>query len=473
MPIVLAVLLSGALWFASGGIYHAWPLAWVAPVPLLVVLPGLRPGRAALAAFAAAALGDLAFVEAYRAALAPEALVALVLITPLPYVVVALAWRAIARRTGLLVSSLAYAALVAGMEYLVSLVSPNGTFGSVAYSQADLLAVVQLASATGIWGITFLVSLVPAALAGSWRGRERRATRDAGLVIAAVPLGIVLVWGDVRLVTGLASSPSVRVGLAASDTANRPFARTPEEAVAAARGYAARAAALAERDVQFIVLPEKLTTIGPESRLGIETALANAARRYRVTIVAGLEAVGEGSPRNEAVVFAPDGRVALTYDKVHLVPGLEAGYAAGHDVGILPDAAVAAGVAICKDLDFVPLGRAYAQAGAALLLVPAWDFGLDGWLHSRMAILRSVEGGFALARVASDGRLTLSDPHGRVVAERASDAAPEVLLAAAVPVGGGGTFYSRTGDWFAWLCLAVAAACAIGAGGRRARPEGE
>ena len=473
MPIVLAVLLSGALWFASGGIYHAWPLAWVAPVPLLVVLPGLRPARAAVAAFAAAALGDLAYVVAYRAALAPEELVALVLITPLPYVAVALVWRTIARRRDLLVASLAYAALAAGMEYLVSLVSPNGTFGSVAYSQADLLAIVQLASATGPWGITFLVSLVAAALAGAWRGRERRAIRDAGLVIAAVPLGLVLVWGDLRLVTAPAASPSVRVGLAASDTANRPFARTAEEAVAAARGYAARAAALAERDVQFIVLPEKFTAVGPESRYGVEAALANVARRDRVTIVAGFNAVGEGAPRNEAVVFGPDGRVVLRYDKVHLVPGLEAGYVAGHALGMVPDSAVAAGVAICKDLDFVPLGRAYAQAGTALLLVPAWDFGLDGWLHSRMAILRSVEGGFALARVASDGRLTVSDPRGRVVAERASDAAPEVLLAAAVPVGGAGTFYSRTGDWFAWLCLAVAVACAIAAGGRRARQEEE
>ena len=32
-------------------------------------------------------------------------------------------------------------------------------------------------------------------------------------------------------------------------------------------------------------------------------------------------------------------------------------------------------------------------------------------------------------------------------------------LNAAVPVTAGSTFYSRTGDWFAWLSMVVAAAC--------------
>ena len=49
-------------------------------------------------------------------------------------------------------------------------------------------------------------------------------------------------------------------------------------------------------------------------------------------------------------------------------------------------------VAICKDLDYPPLGRAYARAEVGLLLVPAWDFQNDGWLHSRMAVMRGVEG---------------------------------------------------------------------------------
>jgi len=472
MMTVIAVVLSGAMWFASAGIYHVWLLAWIAPVPLLVVLPDLRPGRAALAAWAAGALGASSYAVAYRDALAPQALAALVAATPLPLVAVALVWRAVARRGGLLVSALAFAAASVAAEYLVALVSPNGTFGSVAYTQADLLALIQLASLTGLWGITFVVSLVAAALALAWRGREKRATRDAALAIAAVPLALVLLGGSARLAMAPPAVTTVRVGLAASDSSNRPFRRPGVDVLPVVRGYAARAAALAERDVQFVVLPEKFAAVGPEDSYGAQTALASVARRYHLTIVAGFTALGEGAPRNRAVVFGPDGRLLLSYDKVHLVPGLEDAYVPGQALGLIPDAVVPAGVAICKDLDFTALGRAYAQAGVGLLLVPAWDFGRDAWLHSRMAVLRSVEGGFALARVASDGLLTVSDPRGRIVVERASASDGEVLVAAGVPVGGRGTFYSRTGDWFAWLCLATALACGWLARRRRA-PETE
>jgi apolipoprotein N-acyltransferase len=73
-----------------------------------------------------------------------------------------------------------------------------------------------------------------------------------------------------------------------------------------------------------------------------------------------------------------------------------------------------------------------------------------------MAVLRGVEGGYAIARSASNGLLTVSDARGRILAERASHESAEVLLTADVPVGPGGTFYSRTGDWFPWLCIIVA-----------------
>jgi hypothetical protein len=162
--------------------------------------------------------------------------------------------------------------------------------------------------------------------------------------------------------------------------------------------------------------------------------------------------------------------VILEYDKQHLVPGLEWGYRAGHSIGLLPGQAAPTGVAICKDLDFVVLGRAYARAGVGLLLVPAWDFINDRWLHSRMAVLRGAEGGYAIARVATDGLLTVSDDRGRILAERSSSESADVLLNTTVRVGHGGTFYSRTGDWFAWLCVVAAGACvAAAAAGRRPR----
>jgi len=463
---VLAVLFSGAMWYGSAGINHVWPLAWLAPAPLLIVLPGLKPWRATLAAFAAACGGAASFVVAYWGAMPLWMLALMVPAMAAPYAAAAMGWRAVARRSGPVVTALAYAAFVTLEEWLVAQLSPNGTFGSVAYSQADVLAVIQLGSLTGLAGITFVVALVGATLAVMWRERDSRSTREAALGVAALLVAATLVYGDLRLAAA-APARVVRIGLVASDSANRPFTTDGTEALRVARGYAARASLLAERDLQFIVLPEKFVAALPGDDYGARVALASVARRWRLTLAAGFNVTGRAQPRNLAVVFGPDGRTLLEYDKVHLVPGLERGYARGALIGVVPDTAVTAGVAICKDMDFPALGRTYARAGVQLMLVPAWDFGRDAWLHSRMAVLRGVEGGFAVARSASDGLLTVSDARGRVVAERATDAAGEVLVAGAVRAGPAGTFYSRTGDWFAALVTLVAVLCVLDA---RRRP---
>ena len=120
------------------------------------------------------------------------------------------------------------------------------------------------------------------------------------------------------------------------------------------------------------------------------------------------------------------------------------------------------GVEICKDMDFPLLARQYSNDGVGLLLVPAWDFIADGWLHDRMAVLRGVESGFSIARVAKQGLLTLTDDRGRVLAERNSSAQlwntsdPFTTLTGSIPVRNEPTIYARTGDWFAWLDLALA-----------------
>lgn len=65
--------------------------------------------------------------------------------------------------------------------------------------------------------------------------------------------------------------------------------------------------------------------------------------------------------------------------------------------------------------------------------MPAWDFVRDGWVHSRIAVVRGVEGDYAVARGADDGLLIPSDARGRVLGERASSGSAGVLLAGLVP----------------------------------------
>jgi apolipoprotein N-acyltransferase len=142
------------------------------------------------------------------------------------------------------------------------------------------------------------------------------------------------------------------------------------------------------------------------------------------------------------------------YDKHHLLLGVEPEKPGDKRV-ILDQPSGRWGLQICKDMDFPELSRQYATGGANLLLVPAWDFNLDRWLHARMAVLRAVENGFALARSARNGLLTLSDSRGRILAETATLPSRFVSITGKVNVASEETFYTRTGDWFAWLCIAT------------------
>lgn len=453
----LAVAFSGALWFLSTGPNHVWGLTWIAPVPLLLVLLDLRLVPAAMAAFIASALGALNWSVAYGFS------IALVLMIAVPFTLAVTVWRVVARRAAPPMPVLAYAALISSSEFLFSRISPHGTLGSIAYSQGDVPVLLQLASVTGIWGITFVVSLVAAAIAMTWRHRRDRSTAVLCISVGAVPILAVVLFGGVRLATA-PQGAEVRVGLAVSDVeaVDQLASGDPGDALQSLRAYGNRVAMLAAEGVMIAVLPEKFVRVTSENAEQAAAILREAAQTNRVMIVAGWLVETSAGRRNVAVVFDPDGKVVLEYDKQHLIPGIELNYLRGDTIGVL-EGIPPRGVAICKDLDFPALGRAYGEAGVGLLLVPAWDFVHDRWVHSRMATLRGVESGYAMARTATAGLLTVSDSYGRVLAERASDESDEVLLSAIVRPGPGGTFYSRNGDWFGWLCLALVLAACVAA----------
>jgi apolipoprotein N-acyltransferase len=173
---------------------------------------------------------------------------------------------------------------------------------------------------------------------------------------------------------------------------------------------------------------------------------------HRITFAAGLEKSRRLRSLGSHASDSPS-----QYEKHHLVPGLEAAYRPGHDLLYLPnDPRV--GVLICKDLDIPRLARAYRRGGARILLAPAWDFGRDGWLHSRMAVVTG-ESGVTVARVARAGRATVSDALGRIVVE--ADTCQGRAVDATGPLAAASTLYSRLGDWFGWCCMAATALIAV------------
>lgn len=87
----------------------------------------------------------------------------------------------------------------------------HGTSFNLGYSQVDVLPVLQIASVTGIWGVSFLVSLVASCAASAVHRRTARL-----LIPAVAAMAVVLLYGGWRLSRpGLPGG--VKVGLAATD----------------------------------------------------------------------------------------------------------------------------------------------------------------------------------------------------------------------------------------------------------------
>jgi apolipoprotein N-acyltransferase len=214
-------------------------------------------------------------------------------------------------------------------------------------------------------------------------------------------------------------------------------------------------------------VPEKLARLTVDNRAAVDAAFAAAART--AVVVAGFETRADGKSLNEARVYGSPGVVRASYEKHHMVPGFESDLTPGTMRTTLREPSSLWGVAICKDMDFPRLSRAYSRDGVGLMLVPAWDFGADGWLHARMAVARGVEGGFSIARAAKQGLLTVSDSRGRVLAEAESHAAPFSMLEAQAPVLHESTVYARFGDWFGWANVVLLTALVTAS--RRTKPS--
>lgn len=441
-----ATALAALAWWFGSGLQPHWWLTWLAPLPLLWLAPRTRARWLALAAFVAYAVGGLnLWPYLHEVIRLPSATIVMAIGGPaLACMLAVLLYRRLLQRGHPVTATLAPATLWVAIEYVNSLTSPHGTWGSVAYYQMDALPVIQVAAVTGLWGISFWLWLLPAAMATQIRpNANSRSVAPLALALSLSLLG--LGYGAWRLQAP--AGTTLRIGLLSLDAAPKPAFDSPVGQALLARS--ARAVdRLAMAGAKIVVMPETVFA-SPAATL---PALAQLSRQYDVILDVGIDWHHDPhAERNTAMVYQPQEASPSLYFKHHLIPGFESQYMPGDRYTLLKGMP-RIGLAICKDMDFHDTGAAYAGRNAQLLLVPAWDFRIDGWLHARMAILRGVESGFAIARAASDGRLTLSDDRGRVLAEASSEGR-DAELVGDLPLRMTRTPYTRWGDWFAWLSL--------------------
>jgi len=440
---IVAALISGALLAQAYSLNPFWPLAWIAPIPMLIA----AIGASRLGAFAYGAIAGVMSIVLMISYLSDIGGIVTVLIIAVSK---ALIWGAMAyavRGASHLLPKWAavfvFPALMTGIDTLTAAFSPHSTAGALAYSQMDFIPAIQVASLGGAPAITFIVTLFASAIALLIAKRA-----IVGFLAPALMVTAALAFGYARIAQPLPAGETIDVTLIAGDQ----FEGVPDDWRAVWNAYTPQIERAADDGRHVIVLPEKIAHLEPGDRAAAIEQLGEIARRRDLLIVAGADdETEEGGRFNRAFVF--ERTEWHTYDKRHMIPGLESEFQLGTADLKFENGGVLYGVAICKDMDFPDLARGYA--GVDVMIVPAWDFDVDAWFHSRMAVLRGVENGYSIIRSARNGVLTVSDGYGRVTSQAPSG--PQTAYNVTAPATGlGATLYSRTGDVFGWTMLALA-----------------
>jgi apolipoprotein N-acyltransferase len=451
-------ILGGALLAIAYSNDPIWWAAWFAPAPALAaVLAAPRRIRRAVGLAIGLISGVLSF--SYRVDTGSIAAAGGIAIA------YAFAWGStlklaatVAERKNAVVATLVLPTTWAAIDTLLIHLSPHGSMGSLAYSQADMLTIQQLASLGGVPLMTFVVLLPGAAvglvIACALETKSIRLLPQA-ISVAVVAMIAAILFGLLRLNSAPEPTGPVVVMIAADmNTGARRDWREFVENYGPVLDQAARPGAT-------VLLPEAILRVDEHGLEQAKTALSALALERAATIVVGVVVDDGEISTNNALALLPDGTTS-TYIKQHLVPGLERGLTPGNRDLVVRWPATGTGIAICKDMHFPALGRRYASEGARLMLVPAYDFNVDAELMMRVAAIRGIEGGYSVARAARNGMSAVTDPYGRILAERRSGNEVRQLTSQIPPALGTLPLYVRIGDLFGWLCLFAWLAVAVG-----------
>jgi apolipoprotein N-acyltransferase len=455
------VLWIGAL--ALGAAHMRWGVAlfaWFAPVAFLHHLRSTTGFRARLETVAAVYVGyALATLKITTEPLPHAFALFWALPSALLFGAAYLSWSVLCRGGDRWQSVLGFPALMVTAEYAQHRLTPFASWGAAAYTQLEILPLMQVASLFGIAGVSFLVYFFAAAFE-EWlsAGRPISLRGGAPLALAAASVALAFTYGTLRL--ELARTGETRTVAAVGTDAT--FGGWPlpldEEIAAIDAGLFARTERAARAGAALVAWTEAATVVKPEREAALVERVRAAALSHAIELVAAY-IVAAPSARtfvNKYVWARPDGSIDHSYLKHEPVPGEPAVRGTSAPRAVQTAVGTATG-ALCYDYDFPAIGLEHARLGIDLAVVPSSDWrGIDP-IHTQMASVRAIEGGFSLLRSTRFGLSAGFDPYGRARAWQSSFDSGERVLLAALPTRRVATLYSTIGDAFVGVCALLVA----------------
>ena len=377
-------------------------------------------------------------------------------------------------------------------EYLRGYLLTGFPWCLTGYVLIDHTSLARIATFTGVYGLSFLVVWINASIAGLFF-RSKPAVLSLPVTLAF--LGILIWMGTKPLETDHAGEAHARlvqthipldhpwdpqsqsrlleelIELSLSPPFENP-ANTPEADPTLAAPHRA----------SLLIWPETPAPFYFHEDPSFRRTMNRLAESSGSTLLFGFVDWPSGDedshtgPYNSVGTVSPAGELIAQYDKMHLVPFGEyvpwswlfffvekistgvGDYRPGSRVVVSRlESGEKVGVFICYEAIVPNLVRRFVAEGAEVLV----NITNDAWFgnsaaphqHLLMARMRAVENRRYLLRAANSGISAVIDPMGRVLARTG--------LHRRTALDGGfrfrqtPTFYSRNGDLFAWLCLAL------------------
>ena len=355
-----------------------------------------------------------------------------------------------------IVSTLVLPSAFVLMDYISVSTNPGGTFGALATTQSSL-PLLQLISITGIWGITFIILWTASII--NWlldNDFDKCAVRKA-LWVCAVPLIIIILYGQIRLAR---ESAEDTVKIASMNISKMEiqhiFCDQPDsvnEQINSSFLHNCEIAAMSEAKIVF----------GNEIMLNLssdkEDEYIEKAKSVAVknNIYIGLPMLiypienPNARPMNKITWISPRGEILFTYFKAKPTPG-EGSYGDGV-IRYFDSPYGRISSVICFDMDFLELIHQVNSMNIDIMLVPGNDWKEITPYHTYAASFRAIEQGFNLVRSASRGLSASFNYKGQVLSSQNYFTTQDAIFYSDVPTKGQHTIYAVIGDSFVWVCV--------------------